>query len=315
MAEEVELKWISGFWRRVGALFVDTLVLGIVGFVLSLVFGSVFIQIGAWGRLIGFVIALVYFGVMNSKVSEGQTLGKKALKLRVVNSDNVPISVGRSILRYIILAVPFSLNGAHFSSEVMLSYLIYPLSLIMFGGLFATFYLYIFNRVTRQSLHDLIVGTFVVNAGVKRQETGTVWKVHFIIIVVLFVVAAIAPAFTTQLAQREPFKEMLSAQTVLTNEADVTYATVSTNTTTFSAMNNGTKTTTYVSAQVFLTNNDISDAEFARDLAVLLIANYPEAKNKDAIQITLTYGYDIGIWSKWYNHAHNFSPAELQSTE
>ncbi len=315
MTQEIEPKWISSFWRRIGALLIDTLLLGIFGYVLGLALESTFVLLGGWGRLVGFTIALIYFGIMNSSIAGGQTLGKKALKVRVVDSSNTPIGIGKSTLRYIILATPFSLNGAQFSNEAMLSYLIYPLALIVFGGLFSIIYLYIFNRITRQSLHDLAVGTFVVNADVEKQEIGKVWNVHIIIVVLLFVVAAIVPAFTAQLAQSEPFKEMLSVQSELLNEPNVTYATITTNTTTFSSIKEGTKTTTYVSSQVFLGNSNVSDAKFARQLASTVIANYPDAINKDTIQIILTYGYDIGIASKWSSYTHNFDPDELQSVE
>jgi uncharacterized RDD family membrane protein YckC len=315
MTAEVELKWISGFWRRIGALFIDTLILGIFGFILGLALESTFVEIGAWGRLIGFSIALVYFSIGNSSITEGQTLGKKVLKLRVVNFENSSISVGKSFLRYIILAIPFSLNGAHFTNEIMLSYLIYPLSFVIFGGFFSTPYLYIFNRATRQSLHDLIVGTYVVNSGVEKQEIGKVWKVHVVVTAVLFIAAAIAPAFTSQLAQTGSFKEMLAVQSVLANQPDVNYATISTNTTTFTSVSEGTKTTTYVGSQIFLAKDNVSDVNLARQLASLIVENYPEAINKDAVRITLTYGYDIGIWSQWSNYAYNFNPKELQSTE
>jgi uncharacterized RDD family membrane protein YckC len=315
MSEEVQQKWVANFWRRIGAFFIDSLILGLVGFSLGLALESTFVQVGGWGRLIGFGIALIYFGVMNSKLVEGQTIGKKLLKLRVVDSENQTISLGRSFVRYIVLAVPFSLNGAHFSNEAMLSFLMYPLSLIVFGGLFSIIYLYLFNRVTRQSLHDLAVGTFVVNANIEKREVGKVWKTHFIVVAVLFIAAAIVPAFTGKLAQNEPFKKMLTVQSALSNESGVTYTTISTNTTTFSSVKEGTKTTTYVSAQAFLLSNNVSDDEFARHLATIVVKNYPEARNKDALRITLTYGYDIGIWSQWTSHAHDFNPREFVSVE
>lgn len=315
MTEDVELKWISGFWRRIGALFIDTLILGVAGLVLGLFLESFFVQIGGWGRLVGFSIALIYFGVMNSSISGGQTIGKKALKIRVVDFNNAPLSLGKSLLRYVILAIPFSINGAQFSNEAMLSFLMYPLSLILFGGIFSIFYLYIFNRITRQSLHDLVVGTYVVNANVEKQDIGKVWNVHLIIVAVLFLAAAVVPAFTTQLAQSEPFKGMLAVQSALSNDSGVAYATISTGSSTFSSTNKGTKTTTYVSSQVFLKADNVSNTELARRLATIVIANYPEALQKDTIHINLTYGYDIGIASKWSNHAHNFNPLELQSAE
>tara|TARA_B110000090_G_C12968722_1_gene288012 strand:+ start:91 stop:477 length:387 start_codon:yes stop_codon:yes gene_type:complete len=128
---------------------------------------------------------------------------------------------------------------------------------------------------------------------------------------VLFLAAAVVPAFTTQLGQSEPFKGMLAVQSALSNNPDVAYATISSGWSIFSSTNEGTSTATYVSSQVFLKTDNVNDAELARRLAIIVIANYPEALQKDTIQINLTYGYDIGIASSWSNHAHNFNPLEL----
>jgi len=315
MTKEVELKWISGFWRRVGALFIDTLILGIAGFALGLFFESLFVQMGGWGRLVGFSISLIYFGIMNSSIAGGQTVGKKALKIKVVDSNNSPINLGKSILRYFILAVPFYLNGAQLSSEAMPSFLMYPLSLIIFGGLLSILYLYIFNRVTRQSLHDLAVGSYVVDTNAKKLAPGMIWNAHFIMVALLFLAAAVVPIFTTQFAQSESFKGMLSIQSALSHDQSVAYATISIGSSTFNSTHEGAKTTTYISSQVFLKANNISDADLARRLATIVVANYPKALQKDTIHINLTYGYDIGITSSWSNHVHNFNPLELQDTD
>lgn len=315
MNEGKELKWISGFWRRVVAFFVDTLILGVVGLALGLFLESFFVQMGVWGRLVGFSIALIYFGVMNSSIAGGQTIGKRALKIRVVDSENVPIGFGRSIVRYLILATPFSLNGAQFSNEVMFSYLIYLLSLIVFGGIFSILYLYIFNRVTRQSLHDLVVGTYVVNASAEKREVGKVWNVHVAVVVILFIASAIAPAFTAQLHQSEPFKGMLAVQSALSNDPDVAYATVSSGSSTFSSPNEGPEKVTYVSGQVFLKTKSVADTGLARRLAAVVVENDPEALKKDTIQINMIYGYDIGIAASWSSHAHNFNPLEFQGLD
>ncbi len=311
MSEETQQVWIAGFWRRVGALLVDTLLLGIVGFVLGLALERVFVQMGGYGRFIGFAIALVYFTTMNSRLFAGQTLGKKLLKLRVVNADNENISLARSALRYLVIATPFSLNGAHFTNEAMLSVLIYPLSLIIFGGIFSILYLYIFNRVTRQTLHDLAVGTYVVNADAAKQEPGKVWNIHLLIVAVLLLTAAVVPFFIGKLVQTEPFKEMLAVQTAISSEPGVAYATITTSTTTVSSASQGTSKSSQVRAQVFLTTDKVGDSELARRIASIVLENYPEAGNKDSLLVVLTYGYDIGIWSQWSYHGHNFVPGEL----
>jgi uncharacterized RDD family membrane protein YckC len=314
MSREVQQKWIANFWRRIGALLLDSILLGVVGFILGLVLERTFVQMGGWGRLVGFGIALIYLGVMNSKLCGGQTIGKKVLKLRVVNSANQTITLGRSILRYVVFATPFSLNGAHLSTEVMFSFLMYPLALIIFGGLFSIVYLYIFNRVTRQSLHDLAVGTYVVNADVEKQAPGKVWKVHLIIVTLFFVVTAIVPVFTSKLAQTEPFQEMLKVQAAISRAPGVNYASVFTGATSSLLADEG-KTATYVNSQIFLSSNNVNDVELARNLAKTIIANYPDARSKDVLSVTLTYGYDIGIASRWSYHRFEFNPAELQAVE
>lgn len=315
MTTEVEPKWISGFWRRLGALLIDALVLGAVGFALGFVLENTFVEMGAWGRLVGFLIALVYFGVMNSSVIGGQTLGKMILKIRVVDSSNAPVGLGKSILRYIIIALPFSLNGAQFSNEAMSSFMMYPLSIIIFGGMFSIFYLYVFNRTTRQSLHDLVVGTFVVNVDSEKQDLGKVWNIHIIVFALLLLTAAIIPAFTSKLAQSEPFTDILAVQSALSSEPNVAYASVSVGTTTLSTFSKdaskNTSTKTYVNSQVFIGTDNVSDIVLARNLASIVLSHYPAALEKDAIQITLTYGYDIGIASSWSTQTHNFKSTEL----
>ncbi|MEH6542495.1 MAG: RDD family protein [Porticoccaceae bacterium] len=312
---EIGMKWISSFWRRVGAFFIDSILLGVIGLLLGLALEDLFVEVGGWGRLIGFAIALPYFGIMNSKIAGGQTIGKRVLKLRVVNSENQPIDIIRSFIRYSVIGVPFFLNGAQFTNEALLSFWLYPLSFIVFGGFFSLIYLYIFNRVTRQSLHDLAVGTFVVNAGVSEQKLGSIWKPHLYIVGALFVTAAVVPSFTKTLSQSEPFKGLLATQIALTNNAEVNYAAVSYGKSTFVSASDETNVTSYVGSKIFLKTNTVSNVELARELAKIILNNYPQAKNKNLIQVNLRYGYDIGIASKWNNHSYSFDPGELQANE
>ncbi|MBA6296070.1 RDD family protein [Colwellia sp. MB02u-9] len=313
--EEVQGKWICGFWRRIGALFIDTLFLGVLGYVVGLFLEDTFVELGGWGRLIGFVVSITYFGVMNSSLSNGQTIGKKLLNIRVVDSSNSTISLPKSFLRYSFLAVPFSLNGAQITNEALLSYLMYPLSFIIFGGLFSISYLYIFNRVTRQSIHDLVVGTYVVNSKVNSEEVPSVWKPHLVVVAVLFVTAGLVPVFTSDLAKSEPFKDLLATQEAINNNELVKYAAVTEGSTTFTSSDSVIKTTTYVNTQAFLYKDNVDDPDIAKQLAQTIINTYPESLNKNLIQVTLTYGYDIGIASKWNSYNHQFNPQELKGSE
>lgn len=313
--EEVPEKWICGFWRRIGALLIDSIILGIFGYVLGIFLEDVFVSLGGWGKLIGFIISITYFGVMNSHIFNGQTIGKKILKIKVVDALNSTISLPKSLLRYSFLAIPFSLNGAQIANEAVLSYLMYPLSIIVFGGLFSISYLYVFNRKTRQSLHDLVVGSFVVNEDSNSQELPSVWKPHLAIIIVIFMISAALPVLTTTLSHSAPFKGLLATQEAVTNNEFVKYAGITEGSSTFTSSDTGSTTTTYIHAKASLYKNDVGSTMIAKQLAKTVVNSYPESVKKDLIQVTLKYGYDIGISSKWNSHSHRFDPKQIKGSE
>ncbi|WP_136810244.1 RDD family protein [Desulfosediminicola flagellatus] len=313
MSEGKQQRWISGFWRRIIALVIDSILLGIVGQCIGLILETTFVAMGNWGRFVGFFIALAYFGIFNSKLVNGQTFGKKILNIRVVGSNNEPLEVPKSIARYSVLAIPFSLNGMQFPDEFLTSFLIYILAMIVFGGLASVIYLYIFNRVTRQSLHDIAVGSYVVNVGVEQQFVESVWKPHFVIVALFFITAAVVPVFTLNMAEQEPFVNLMASRKALMEYPSVQFAGVSYGKSIFTSSDSGTTETTYTSAKVTLLKNDIANEELARLLAISIVDNYPESIQKDVMQIHLVYGFDIGIASRWNTHSHRFNPRELRS--
>lgn len=326
MLEATQQNWIAGFWTRLGALVIDGLLLGLFGLVLGYFFGDQFAQMESWGRLVGFGIGLIYFGVMNSALLGGQTIGKKLLKIRVVDDKNNTIPLFRSMLRYIIFILPFTFNGVYFTDKEMpyftdklMPYIgNYPLSFFMLSGMFAIIYLYLFNRATRQSLHDLMVGTFVVNAYSVKQETSKVWKVHLIVVAIAFIAAIIPTAYfpklvpdVSNLVSDASYTGMSAAQSALLNEPRIKSASVKTSYQTIISENKEDQQTTYVIAKAWLTSNNVADDELAQYVANLIVQHYPEAKQTDAIKITLAYGYDIGIASKWNSYTLTFDPETL----
>lgn len=92
----------AGFWIRVGAILIDSVVLSIVSFVIKLIAG---LAIGGGeiaesiGGLIGFVIGIAYFTLFTA--SEWQaTPGKRLLGIRVIKDDGGPITALRAFGRY-----------------------------------------------------------------------------------------------------------------------------------------------------------------------------------------------------------------------
>ena len=86
----------AGFWRRIAAFVVDGLVLGLIGYVLGLLLFDVFVSLGAWGRCFGFVVAMAYFVPQEVAHGGGQSLGKRLLRIRVVDAQGRALTPARS---------------------------------------------------------------------------------------------------------------------------------------------------------------------------------------------------------------------------
>jgi uncharacterized RDD family membrane protein YckC len=85
----------SGFWRRFAAAFVDGLVLAIPNavFVAALDYAT--------ANLLSLIVGMSYFTYFEGGPT-GQTLGKRALGIRVIDfKGGGPIGYGRGLVRYI----------------------------------------------------------------------------------------------------------------------------------------------------------------------------------------------------------------------
>ena len=314
---EVQENYIAGFWKRLFALLIDLLILSGVGFLLGLFFESTFVEIGNLGKLMGFAIALSYFGVMNSQIAKGQTIGKRIVKIQVVDAEGSHINILKSLLRYSVLSIPFFLNGTYISFEsdlINLDYFILP---IVLGGTLSISYLYLFNRSTRQSLHDLAVGSYVVNSESTVIAIYSIWKPHLAVVAAFYFALAAAPVFLedtfSELAKSIPIKEMAITQEILSSEPLVKSVSVMDRTSTISSSVHGESTANYTNIHIYLMANDVANPVLAERYAQIVVDSNVEAINKDSMYITLSYGFDIGIWSQWYSHTHEFNPAELRA--
>jgi uncharacterized RDD family membrane protein YckC len=134
----------AGFWRRLGAWFIDQLVLGAGAFVLGFIVGF---AVGLSGRddipdalyyalnivyVIGYYL---YFALMESS-SWQATVGKNALGIQVTDLNGGRVSFGRALGRTL----------AKIISTLIL----------LIGFIMAAF------TERKQALHDMIAGTLVV---------------------------------------------------------------------------------------------------------------------------------------------------------
>jgi len=301
---------ISGLWRRLLAFLLDGILVGIIGFALGLFLFDFFAQIGGYGRLVGFCIALAYFGLLNSSVGKGRTIGKKIMKIEVVDRSGEHISLVRSLIRYTILSAPFFLNGLLIPPSVVQSPIGYCIAFLIFGCGGAIIYLYIFNRRTRQSLHDLTVRTFVVRTSTKGDVVASpVWKFHLIIVGIWFFLTASFCAAGPMISQKSVFPELLAVQKSIQSTGKVHTATAFVGRSWGFAGGKQWESTYFHSNVIWKTSPEDYDAA-AKEVAALILSEYPKVMDKDVLIITVSYGYDIGIAHAWKYRVLHYSPEE-----
>ncbi|MCS0583042.1 RDD family protein [Massilia pinisoli] len=301
---------IAGFWQRAGAYIVDSVLLAIVGFGLGLAFGDRFEALGAWGRAIGFVIALAYFGTMESRLFQGRTFGKFALGIKVVATDGAPLGLGRALLRASVFHVPYFLNNAVLGNGDAGSIVAVVQALLVFGLGGAIAYLCVFNRRTRQSVHDLLVGAVVVRAGTRDVPTLLpIWRGHVAIMATLLVAALGGGAYLYSTFDNTVMQPLLAVQRQVSRMPGVRTAGVFTGV----AVATGANRTSYMTINVLTRTGDVDERALADGAAAIALDTYPPANEVNTLSVVVTHGYDIGIASRWRSNSFNFPPAEWRA--
>jgi uncharacterized RDD family membrane protein YckC len=302
----VNRRALGALWRRLVAALADVIILGVAINLLALPFFNVLSRIGAWGGLIGFCVSFPYFAILNSRIGDGQTLGKRWMNLRVIDSTGESISFGQSSLRYLVLAFPWFLDAISMPvvTPQILQYLVSTIVLIAGGG---TLYLVLFNRHTRQGLHDLAVKSFVADTGQSGQlSVPPIWAGHWIILGSLLCLYFVAMIFTgiffgNRLSQFTAALERIESlnHVYAAGLNDLTWHTFG---------KSGSEHILVVTVRWSGTSD--SESAAADQIAELILDHFPQADQRDAIRIIFDRGYSLGIASLHSNNIFQHTPSE-----
>jgi tetratricopeptide (TPR) repeat protein/uncharacterized RDD family membrane protein YckC len=182
-------------WRRLLAFAVDMTVIVLPTWVVGNAFFDAMSDLGDFGRLIGLGIALVYFGIFDSDWGDGRSPGKGLLGLRVVRTDGTLLSPPAAAMRAGALFVPFLVNGVGGGLPLGAGMLVQSLlAFACFGIALSMLYLVLFNRRSRQSLHDLLVGAVVAGRAGPLPSVPPFWKGHLAVVGIVCIAALAVPA-------------------------------------------------------------------------------------------------------------------------
>ncbi|MBY0425865.1 MAG: RDD family protein [Cytophagales bacterium] len=161
----MEVKFeISGFFQRIWAFGIDALLVGTVCYLSFSALSSVLPNYGGVTfTFLGLIIGLLYFSFGNSEIMKGQTIGKLAFNLQVVDSNGQLLNLKTSLIRSLILIGPlyfydFTIPRVSLVFSLVIA-IIQSTSVIALLGLVL---FYVFNSSSRQSFHDMVIGSFVI---------------------------------------------------------------------------------------------------------------------------------------------------------
>jgi uncharacterized RDD family membrane protein YckC len=184
---------VVGFGPRLAATLIDSAMVGFLSFMLAFILGFIVIftnmvnpgQVNGVLELLT-VLCLLFFSIfyyIGFWTTDGQTMGKTIVGLKVIGTDGTQLSVGRALLRYI-------------------GYIV-SASLFSIGFLWAAF------DPKRQGWHDKLAGTLVVYAETEFTATdkiilipsdydrkGWIWGALWIITALALPVGALAGLLT-----------------------------------------------------------------------------------------------------------------------
>ena len=303
---------IGSPWRRIIALVVDGIIVALPVILVGIPFFEPLSHLGPWGRLVGLCLALPYFAILNSAIGNGQTMGKRWMHLQVVDKDGKTISFRKSVLRYFLFAVPYYLNQIELPitrTPWVVSALV---SLVIFGVGGATFYLVLFNRHTRQGIHDLAAGTHVADT----RKTGPlsiqpIWKTHWVILCSLLVLLVLGTgALGKKLAKWGSFPQLLEDVRAVEGLEGVQSAGAQDMTNT--NFGTGAKQKILV-LNVIWTGQSTEESAFADQVARLILQRDPNVHEHDLLRVTMIRGYDLGIAHARVSRFYQHTPEEWNS--
>ena len=140
-----------------------------------------------------------------------KTLGKRILGIKIVTARGAPLSVGASTLRAAIFCVPYFLNGLWVGGSAVALGLG---TFLIFGVGGSIVYLLLFNRLTRQSLHDLAVGAYVVSNSTSDSSRYVIrmWPGHRVAVGIILLLSLALPYFAQLMSKSVTFVELSSVQ-------------------------------------------------------------------------------------------------------
>ncbi len=307
---------IIGFWLRLLTDILDAIILGVIGFIISIPFRNILYGVGENGAWIGLLITFFYTGILQSYIGKGQSIAKKIFKIEVLSINGKFLSLQKSFLRYTVIALIFYNGWISTSITSMIPFLNNSIFSSVFSVIMIFLYvggivLLIFHPLKR-GIHDIIAGSIVIKKGcydsIKLKAMNSIKKAKKAYIVSgIFAIALIILSFSFYLfPKNQSLNEVAGLYNIISTQSNLT--SVSVNHNTFKSSDNTTKSINIIGfmKKIKFDNNDIKEKE-KKDVIQLVLENYNNLSQCDKITLTIRTGFNIGIASSYSREISSYN--------
>ena len=291
--------------HKLAALLVDGGLLVLICMMLGEVLASSFVQMGAWGPLVGIMLALLYVAFMNSELSRWETVGHRCFALRVVDCRGAPISFTCSLYRSATIACPAVVLVFVAVMEEALGHNIFAswLFIMAWTVLGVNGYLWCFNRDNAQTLSDLAASTYLINT--RMSQPGIPLNSKHQWLALPFILAAVIVA--------EDFRGA-NNRFALDRQSDAITHTLAQSTSIHSTSliyREDAEAGWRITAKVKLHDAAVNNSQCAQRVAQFIAHHLSSYVHSSPIEVHLVYMFDIGFWSKSMSATYRVEVADL----
>lgn len=297
--------------RRLAAFILDIFILAGAPLIWPEASLELLSGIGPYGPWIGYLGAMLYFTLLESRIGRGQTVGKRLLGIRVVTFEGGFLTLRMAFARTMILVGSFAVtdDGALASLPPFLAALLYAV-----GGLttLVVLYLFLVNWRGGQSLHDMAAGTVVATTWEAPPAIPRpVRRGHWVAIRILYAVAFLCGLVGAWFAEKGEMSAI--RRTVVTQpgvESADLHAWSIHSLSTFDIATGETKTRTarnFIQITVTMQEPPADGEDTARRIMEAVAAGHPEIAKRNTFMIVVRHGFDLGISSGWNTHTTTWS--------
>ncbi len=295
-------KKIPGLLRRSAAYAVDIFFL-IICCVLLLRFTGDLLVWSGYERLIGLGFTFFYFFILNTKAGKGQTIGSRFLRIKVVKKDGSFIGFRLSMIRSFVSVAPiFMINlNTSFISENNLAGAV--LSLIGITTPLISLFLILTDTVSRRSLQDIAGDSLVVKYDSQPDyPVKSVGKTSLIIAALIIVIIISMRLY----ALFSYGYQLRSLESEIKRFGNLNRVSISK---TFEFKDKAIITKIVINAVI----NDVDSYvdTLSSDIVKLVSERLDYLDDSDIIELTVSYGADIGLYNNYSSITLEVTAGEL----